>query len=791
MISQQEKKHILVFSLAFKPLIGGAEVALFEIARRLPQYHFDIVTLRFSHEHATKENFADNITAWRVGWGGSRLDKYLYAFLALRKALALNRQHPFLLEWSMMANFAGFAGLFMHWFCPRLPFFLTLQEGDPKEHIKARLGITYPLWKRIFKAADAIQTISVFLKQFAKEEGARVDPVVIPNGVNVALFEARNQEKEEALRRELHILPEDFVLITTSRLVIKNGIDTAIKALPLLGEKVPHYKFLILGTGPEEKNLRALAIEKGVMQNIIFAGDIPQEDLPPYLHISNAFVRLSRSEGLGNSFLEAMASGIPILGTLVGGIPDFLEDGVTGLAAKAEDEKDAAEKMARLATDQELYATLVQKGTALIQKSYNWDSVAQAMEKLMLSIVKPRVAIATGIYPPDIGGPATYVASFAAALKESGADVSILTYSDIGGAAPGVQKVSRRSPLVVRYLVYFLRLYAAALQSDFIYAFDGLSSGLPAMLVSFLSGVPFVLRLGGDRLWEKKTDAGLDLTYREFYSSIASGKWGIPQSAHLGRKDKALYIILKTVARQADLVIFSTQWQKEILATAYGLKDERVIVITNAFNVTPSKEEKLIPEVRQGLLYEEETEGAPAISYVLFAGRLVKFKNLPRFFKALSLLQERRVLPFVVRIVGDGPERAGLVKLAKEYGVAEKVHFSSSKSNSFILQEIQGARFCVLPSLTEMSPNFALECIGARKPIILTKENGIAPPLESRGIVLINPKDESDILKALEQMLDQNWYDDALKSMEDARVHTSWDEVVARHREAWHRQGLL
>jgi len=96
MTLEQGKKHILVFSLAFKPLIGGAEVALFEIARRLTQYHFDIITLRFSHTHYKKENFEENITVWRVGWGGSKFDKYTYPFLALYKALRLSKDRQFI-----------------------------------------------------------------------------------------------------------------------------------------------------------------------------------------------------------------------------------------------------------------------------------------------------------------------------------------------------------------------------------------------------------------------------------------------------------------------------------------------------------------------------------------------------------------------------------------------------------------------------------------------------------------------------------------------------------------------
>src|SRR3989339_238877 len=486
MTLKQEKKHILVFSLAFKPLIGGAEVALFEIARRLTKYHFDIVTLRFSHAHSKKEDFGENITVWRVGWGGSKFDKYTYPFLALCKALRLSKDRQFILSWSMMANLAGFAALFFKWLNPKTPFVLTLQEGDPEEHIKRRLGIMYYLWKFIFSSADAISVISNYLGKLAVQEGALVEPKVIPNGVNLELFSKRNLEEENNLRQKLNIADNDFVVITTSRLVIKNGIDTLIKSMPIVSQKISNLKILILGTGPEEKNLRNLAAQIGVLTDIIFLGDVEQEKIPSYLHLSSVFVRASRSEGLGNSFLEAMAASVPIIGTMVGGIPDFLEDGVTGLACGPEDENSLAEKIIFLFDNIDKKEKIVENAKNLINKSYEWGSISRSMNDIFEEVSQAKIAIATGIYPPDIGGPATYVASIYQSLKQLGFFVKILTYSDTKyDKNKDVLQVLRKHSLPLRYFLYFLKLYKLSINSDFIYAFDALSSGLPVALVSF------------------------------------------------------------------------------------------------------------------------------------------------------------------------------------------------------------------------------------------------------------------------------------------------------------------
>ncbi|MBU1102183.1 glycosyltransferase family 4 protein, partial [Patescibacteria group bacterium] len=103
------------------------------------------------------------------------------------------------------------------------------------------------------------------------------------------------------------------------------------------------------------------------------------EDVPKYLAISDVFVRPSLSEGLGNSFLEAMAAGVPIIGTKVGGIPDFLRDGETGLFCEARNPQSIAEKITLLLSDEILRQRLIANARKLVEEKYNWDNIAQKM----------------------------------------------------------------------------------------------------------------------------------------------------------------------------------------------------------------------------------------------------------------------------------------------------------------------------------------------------------------------------------------------------------------------------
>lgn len=328
-------KKVLIFSHAYFPnWVGGAEIALKEITDRISkeEFEFHLITLGGNEP---KEELLGNIHVHRIKSFGSlsskgffhKISKYLFIWLAFWKAESLHKKYNFQTIWSLMATYGGFSALFFKKKYSNIKFLLTLQEGDSKDHIFRRLGIFKNLYKEIFKKADTVQVISNYLSEFAIEMGYEGNPVVIPNGVDVENF------SREISKDDIEKIRSDFskknqkILVTSSRLAEKNGLEYVIKAMP----KLPEYVFLILGIGELEKDLKKLAKDLDVSDRVFFQGFIPHKDLPKYLKVSDIFIRPSISEGLGNSFLEAMAIGIPVIGTPVGGIPDFLTDGETGI----------------------------------------------------------------------------------------------------------------------------------------------------------------------------------------------------------------------------------------------------------------------------------------------------------------------------------------------------------------------------------------------------------------------------------------------------------------------------
>jgi len=372
----------LIFSLAYLPFVSGAELAVKEITDRINDLEFDLITLQFDRKWAKKEKIG-NVNIYRIGGG-----KVFFPFFAFWKARNLHKKNGYDSVWSIMANRAGFAALFFKLWRPKVKYLLTLQEGDTLDYPEKRMGLAKifigGLFRKIFIKADYVQAISNYLADWARNMGAKAPIEVVPNGVSV----------EKSIRSKVHKVKSqnNKIIITTSRLVYKNGIDTLIKAMAILcvQHRMSNIKLQILGGGQEEKKLKELAKELKVEDIVQFIGYVEPEKVYDYLAGADIFVRPSRTEGLGSSFLEAMGAGLPVIGAPVGGIPDFLNDGETGLFCKVDDPKDLAEKIKKLMTDEKLAKHITENGRRLILEKYDWDDIARKMKEIFAKLLKKR-----------------------------------------------------------------------------------------------------------------------------------------------------------------------------------------------------------------------------------------------------------------------------------------------------------------------------------------------------------------------------------------------------------------
>jgi glycosyltransferase involved in cell wall biosynthesis len=393
------KKRILIYSTAYFPLVGGAEVAIKEIADRLYEYEFVMVTAKLDRKLPSVEKIG-NVEVHRVGYG-TKFDKIYLAIFGGSFGKKMHMKKSFDLVWAMMASFGGFAALSFKSKTKSaksyqtslqgekmkdVPFLLTLQEGDPVEYILRKVRFIKKRFTEIFSEADGLQAISTYLFNWGKHMGfkGRVAEV-IPNGVDVARF-TREYPLEEIIkvRNSFGFSSDAVVLVTASRLVVKNGLSDVIKALVLLP---PNVCFVICGTGELENSLKKLVEDLNLNSRVVFLGNKSHEELPKILKASDIFIRPSITEGLGNSFLEAMAAGLPTIGTMVGGIPDFLKDGENGFVCEPKNPrsiKNTVERIVKLTSHEK--EIIHKNGLKIIQERFNWVSISNKM-KVLLNIL--------------------------------------------------------------------------------------------------------------------------------------------------------------------------------------------------------------------------------------------------------------------------------------------------------------------------------------------------------------------------------------------------------------------
>ena len=391
-------KKILIFSLAYYPnFVGGAEVAIKEVTGRLSpeEFEFHVLTLRYDSQLSKTEKMG-NVVVHRIGFSRPSpsmsdlkrfplfLNKYWYQFFAAQKAVTLHRRYRFDGIWAMMAHSTGVPAALFKLFRPTVPYLLVLQEGDPPEYIERLARPVWPLFSRAFTLADAVVAESSFLGRWARRRGFTGPLEVIPNGMDADRFaQAPAPGLLEAIRTKIGRKEDETWLIHTGRLVHKNALDVIIRALPLLPASV---HFFMLGDGPDKDALARLASALNVTARVHFHPYVPLADIPNYLKACDVFIRPSRSEGMGNSFIEAMAAGLPVIATQEGGIADFLFDAkrnpdteTTGWAVDKDSPEQIAEAVQDIIAHPEQVARVTATAKKMVFEKYDWDLIAQRM----------------------------------------------------------------------------------------------------------------------------------------------------------------------------------------------------------------------------------------------------------------------------------------------------------------------------------------------------------------------------------------------------------------------------
>ena len=402
------KKRVLIFSLVYYPLLtSGAEAAIKEITDRISpeDLEFHLITLR-GDSLLPKTEKVGNVTVYRIGFTRPKptteelgkwpldLNKPLFQFLAAWKALRLHSQLQFDAIWAVMAHSSGVPAAIFKIIHPRVPYVLTLQEGDPPEQIERTMRPLWPFFSRAFTKADRVQAISEFLGNWGRRRGFTGPLEIIRNGANPKdLHETISAEEIETARQAINKQPGEVVLMNTARLVTQKAPEITVRALALLPE---HVRLVFVGDGPDEAMIKAVAQEVGVSHRVMLTGRVDRSQVTAYRKNADIFVCASRSEGLGLAFLSAMASRLPVVATQEGGLADFIFDAkrnldkeTTAWAVDKDRPEQIAEAVTFIMSHPEETQRVTDNARKMVLAFYDWDIIAKQMrEKIFAPLWK-------------------------------------------------------------------------------------------------------------------------------------------------------------------------------------------------------------------------------------------------------------------------------------------------------------------------------------------------------------------------------------------------------------------
>jgi phosphatidylinositol alpha-1,6-mannosyltransferase len=254
----------------------------------------------------------------------------------------------------------------------------------------AQLPASRQLLRRIGESTDTITYLGEYTRSriagaLSPEAAARM--VQLPPGVDEKVFHPGSGGAEVRERLGLADRP---VVVCVSRLVPRKGQDTLILAMPRILARQPDAVLLIVGGGPYEKELRRLARETGVTDSVRFTGAVPWAELPAHYGAGDVFAMPCRTrrggldvEGLGIVYLEASATGLPVVAGDSGGAPDAVLDGETGWVVRGGSPEEAADRIVALLADPELRRNMGERGRQWVEERWRWDLLAEKLRGLL------------------------------------------------------------------------------------------------------------------------------------------------------------------------------------------------------------------------------------------------------------------------------------------------------------------------------------------------------------------------------------------------------------------------
>lgn len=346
----------------FPKWIGGTEVATYNLADNLVKRGHEVHIITTHDDNLPYSSMEKGFYIHRIAWPKIRIIGYLSFWTKIY--LQIQKIYPDIIH------------------CQ------SLDVCIPAEIAKKTMNIPYVVWgqgsdiylpgrflqlasKPIIQNADAVLALTEDMKQKMQRMCDR-EIFIVPNGVDLEMFEISSGGQKSGNSK---------TIIFVGRLHPVKGVQYLIEAMTIVHQEMPEIELVIVGDGVERARLEELAKRLNQDSYIQFTGRIPQGSIPRFMHQADIFALSSLSEGLPVVLLEAMAAGLPIIATNVGGIPDIVKEGVNGYLVNVKNPNEIADKILFLLQNYGVWEEISVNNREKA-KLFAWDKVTETVEKI-------------------------------------------------------------------------------------------------------------------------------------------------------------------------------------------------------------------------------------------------------------------------------------------------------------------------------------------------------------------------------------------------------------------------
>ena len=394
-----------MISRAYPPRIGGTGSMIESICNGLAEEDFDVTVIAQHYGRAPSFEVKNKVRVFRT-FNLSSSDEFglfnlSLAGIGMTKRILQEKNHD--IYHAHDISLAGFSTCLSKSFNGKKTFllkyggdllfeFLSLKKHkgfNPEDGLEATLdykSTSASVLRRIqnwyFNSYDYVLPNSQYAFDFLLKQGvSKKKTKLLPNAVDIHLFKQGN--KKDA-RKKLRLPEDKKILLTASRLVKWKGVETALKALPLIIQKERNALLVVLGKGPEEENLKKMSKKMGVEKNVLFKGNVERENLALYFNAADIFLSPTFFEMMSNSILESMSSSCPVIASDIPSVREIL--GNNGVYFEKGNEQELTEKALSLLSNQSMVKELGNKSRTAIEKSFSVEKEIKNFVDLYKSV---------------------------------------------------------------------------------------------------------------------------------------------------------------------------------------------------------------------------------------------------------------------------------------------------------------------------------------------------------------------------------------------------------------------